>query len=133
MGESNHSRRWVSLGSIFSFVIGALFGGGSIWQWQQVKLAKSNTIQEAHYRIYENFTSYIKIYDEFYRPYIDDVCLGREDERTHNAVTRMNLFRDAILANEKNLAHLEGRNERAIFVADRPCPPKDLRITRIRE
>ena len=128
MAEFNRSHRLVSIGNIVGFLIGSVVGGGAIWQWQQIKLEKSKAAKDAHYRIYENFTSYIRVYDDFYRPYINDVCNGKKNEQVNKAIMRMKLLSDAIIADEKDLAQEEGRSERDIFGMAAPCFPTNIRI-----
>jgi hypothetical protein len=120
---------------ILSFLLGTLFGSGSIWQWahakveaQKQELDRVTAITELRQKEIDQYDKIINLSNEW----VTASTQYSKNPSTEIAVkilqltSRLDVMKNAFIALEDNLAHLEGRQPRKINLDLRPPQPPTI-------
>ena len=136
MGNKNKPafNKW----ALVSFVIGALFGSGALWQWKDVQLKEQaqhiETVQattDLRQKIDALYSHILEITDQFVKDQ-NAYRLSPLPELNNHMIhlkSQLDLAKDDFLSLEKKLAAIEGRSPRNIPIdLVPPEPPTGLHI-----
>ena len=125
--------------TIISFLLGTLLGSGSIWQWEHAKveaqkqeLDRVTAITELRQKEIDQYDKIINLSNE----YVTATAQYSKNPSSEIGIkilqltSRLDVMKNAFIALEDNLAHLEGRQPRKInlnFIP--PQPPTVISAT----
>ena len=126
--------RW----TIISFLLGTLFGSGSIWQWEHAKvearkqeLDRVTTTTELRQKEIDQYEKIIDLSNEYVitRDQYSKNPVTESQSKLIQLQSRLDVMKDAFILLEDNLAHLEGRQPRKINLYFKPPnPPTGLTV-----
>jgi hypothetical protein len=118
--------------TIISFLLGTLLGSGSIWQWEHAKveaqkqeLDRVTAITELRQKEIDQYDKIINLSNE----YVTATAQYSKNPSSEIGIkilqltSRLDVMKNAFIALEDNLAHLEGRQPRKINLNLMPPQP----------
>lgn len=134
---------WLKRGQSFAiFIVGAVLGGGAIWQYLDWQIAQDRLAIDLREKITEGYLELMQSTNR-YADVRDSLVLDGEPgweislppktkTRLSNEKIQLNerigLLTDDIVSLEAMLAKMEGREARDLVYGPRPAPPTGLRV-----